>query len=146
MADKLTHNNCATYLLCILCKDMAFAYYPVKCHYSLTGTDTAVGNLYMGAITCGKCIMQDNNLDDINYYIHNDVAYSYMKSTWLYQQIKSLCTEEPTIIYGKKSAVLLDMAKFMGNARGNCTLRSVVCVNGNMNIAQPKMSFYGHFN
>ena len=146
MANKLTDDNCATYLLCVFCKDMAFAYYPAKCHHSMTGTDNAIGNLYIGAITCNNCVMQDNNLDDIDYYIRNDVAYSYMRSTWLYQQIKLLCGEDPTIIYGKKSATLLDMTKFMTNAIGNCTLRSVVYKNGTMDVAPPKNSFYGYVN
>lgn len=146
MANKLTDDNCATYLLCVICKSMAFAYYPAKCHSSLTGTDNAIGNLYIGAVACANCITQDGNLDDVDYYIRNDVAYSYMRSTWLYQQIKILCHEEPAIIYGKKSAVLLDMTKFMTNAAGKCTLRSIIYSNDSMNIIPPRTSFYGDLN
>jgi hypothetical protein len=144
MATRLIDDNCATYLLCVFCKNMAFAYYPAKCHRSLTGIDTAIGNLYVGAIACSDCLLQDGNLDDMNYYIHNDVAYSYMRSTWLYQQVDLLCGEKPTIIYGKKSAVLLDMTKFMTTATDKCTLRSVICNNGSITLAPPKVSFYGY--
>jgi len=143
MGDRILKSDYVIYMLCVLCKRVGVTYYPARLHSKLTDRCYASSNVHVTGTVCSECIVEPNNCANVDYLQRNGVTTSYMKSTWIYDQITSMYNKYPSLIYGDKHTILLDMDHFTYNVTGSCSLYSIVRTDNVMVRAEPKGSFYG---